>query len=424
MTVKIIKRVLEAGIALYSVLIAAIVITGGFAFHALGVKVSCLHLVSPFGILCVLVLVRLIIGRNKNALLVLLSSAFTALLFLYSLEALLYFKDKQAMASPAAVGVPAAPAPADAPPAAVNPAPAADPDFDPLKNDGKNWTWGHAVHGNSWGFREREVATPKPEGRLRVMVLGDSLTWGAGLDEDQRYSRLAEAMVKEALPGRDIEVLNFGLPAAPTTRERDILREYGPRVFPDLVVLGFCYNDPQPRSANWSKERARLEDFYSIIASLRYLGLSRSYRFIIDRVDTLAARRGWIPTWQEALDRAYRPESPEWKAYSRALADINAWARENTGRAPVFLVLVQNLHRENAGSFSESAEGRWFEAAAREAAAQGFTVADPSHFFAAGFSLAELPVNPLDSHPSAKCNRAYARSLAPVIAPMLEKARP
>ena len=43
------------------------------------------------------------------------------------------------------------------------------------------YTWGHRVSDNSLGFREREFALPKPPGVCRVMVLGDSFTWGAGL---------------------------------------------------------------------------------------------------------------------------------------------------------------------------------------------------------------------------------------------------
>jgi len=58
------------------------------------------------------------------------------------------------------------------------------------KNDFKTVTWSHSVVNNALGFREREVRIPKPPSLFRVMVLGDSLTWGAGLATDQRYSDL------------------------------------------------------------------------------------------------------------------------------------------------------------------------------------------------------------------------------------------
>src|SRR5437867_523487 len=58
--------------------------------------------------------------------------------------------------------------------------------------EGKRYTWGHLVENNKYGFREREVKTPKPSDVYRVMVLGDSLTWGAGLDVEERYTAIAE----------------------------------------------------------------------------------------------------------------------------------------------------------------------------------------------------------------------------------------
>ncbi|MEW5735241.1 MAG: GDSL-type esterase/lipase family protein [Thermodesulfobacteriota bacterium] len=409
---KIATYILDAGVALYFILCVAIVATGGFVFHALGLRISCQSLVNPLGILFLLIVLRLVAGRNKNALLCLGSTVFAALVFLYGLEAVLYGKEKKAVAALSAPAVPTA-----APAASV-----AGKNYDPLRNDGVNWTWGHAVRNNAWGFREREIVVPKPDHVFRIMVLGDSLTWGAGLEEAERYTNLMEDALRK--DGQQAEVLNFGIQAAPTTKERDILRQFGPRVSPDLVVLGFCYNDPQPRSANWSKERARLEDAYAVVASLRYLGMKRAYHFLIDRVDNLAARHHLIPSWHEALDRVYQQGSPEWTAFSQALSEISAWAREYTGQPPVFAVLTQNLHRGNAADFAGTPEGRWFARAAQEAAARGFVVADPAPLFAAGFSAEELAVNPLDSHPSAKCNRAYAETLLRTIEPMTRKGRP
>jgi hypothetical protein len=44
--------------------------------------------------------------------------------------------------------------------------------------NGKRYTWGRLVENNRYGFRERNFKQPKPSDTYRVMVLGDSLTWG------------------------------------------------------------------------------------------------------------------------------------------------------------------------------------------------------------------------------------------------------
>ena len=46
--------------------------------------------------------------------------------------------------------------------------------------DGVRYSWGQPIHRNRLGFRSREIG-PKPPGAFRIMVLGDSMTWGAGI---------------------------------------------------------------------------------------------------------------------------------------------------------------------------------------------------------------------------------------------------
>src|SRR5262245_41844844 len=72
--------------------------------------------------------------------------------------------------------------------------------------NGKLITWGHAVENNRFGFRERDFVTPKPAGVFRIMVLGDSLTWGAGLAPEERYTNLLEKSLSEKFPQKKIEV--------------------------------------------------------------------------------------------------------------------------------------------------------------------------------------------------------------------------
>ena len=49
--------------------------------------------------------------------------------------------------------------------------------------DAPGTTYGKPVSHNAEGFRDRAYAIPKPPGTYRILVLGDSFTWGVGLDE-------------------------------------------------------------------------------------------------------------------------------------------------------------------------------------------------------------------------------------------------
>ena len=46
---------------------------------------------------------------------------------------------------------------------------------------------------NSRGLRERELPLAKPAGARRVVFLGDSVTFGAGVNDDEPFPRLLEA---------------------------------------------------------------------------------------------------------------------------------------------------------------------------------------------------------------------------------------
>lgn len=93
---------------------------------------------------------------------------------------------------------------------------------------------------NSLGFREREM-TAKEGDRVRIAVVGDSLTYGQGLRlEDRLTARLDVAL------GDQIDVLNFGVPGANYDRHQSIMATAVEAADPDLVVLQWYINDVQP----------------------------------------------------------------------------------------------------------------------------------------------------------------------------------
>lgn len=86
---------------------------------------------------------------------------------------------------------------------------------------------------NALGLRDREVA-PK-DGRLRVLVMGDSQTYGLGVEEGKTFCDLLEAALRRR--GRDgVEVVNAGVPGYGTFEARWKLERIAPIVRPDLVL--------------------------------------------------------------------------------------------------------------------------------------------------------------------------------------------
>jgi hypothetical protein len=96
------------------------------------------------------------------------------------------------------------------------------------------------VETNSDGLRDREIG-PKQHGVRRVLVLGDSYTWGDGVNLDETYVKQLEKLLN-ARCGRArspmYEVINAGVPEWGPAQMWLYLKDYGVRFQPDLVLLG------------------------------------------------------------------------------------------------------------------------------------------------------------------------------------------
>ena len=71
--------------------------------------------------------------------------------------------------------------------------------------------YGHKVKTNSLGFRGPEPKKPKKE-EIRILVVGRSLAFGWGVDEQNAWPNVLERMLKKASK-ESIRVLNFSIPA-------------------------------------------------------------------------------------------------------------------------------------------------------------------------------------------------------------------
>ena len=95
---------------------------------------------------------------------------------------------------------------------------------------------------NSLGLRDREYARPKPASVVRVLMLGDSFTEGAGLNLDDTVAR----RVERALSARGCgayEVVNAGVASYSPILEYLLLQQLAPVLEPDAVVLNFDMTD-------------------------------------------------------------------------------------------------------------------------------------------------------------------------------------
>ena len=97
---------------------------------------------------------------------------------------------------------------------------------------------------NDQGLREREhIAVPKPAGELRVLFLGDSCTYGYGLDERHTFVAMAEEKLRTRFPNQRIECINAGVPGYSAYQCWRRLMTEGLAYEPDLVVMQSGWNE-------------------------------------------------------------------------------------------------------------------------------------------------------------------------------------
>jgi len=106
------------------------------------------------------------------------------------------------------------------------------------------WFAGVPAHTNSLGFRDtREYSLPKAPATFRILVLGDSVTFGHGALYETSYPFILEQRLRDWRPDVKWEVWNLGVPGYNTAQELAYLNEVGASYQPDLVIVGFFLND-------------------------------------------------------------------------------------------------------------------------------------------------------------------------------------
>jgi hypothetical protein len=102
---------------------------------------------------------------------------------------------------------------------------------------------------NQLGFNDRDYPLRRQPGVFRILVIGDSFGWAGGMHGN--YTALLEQKLSETARGRSVEVINASLPMSHTGDQLALLKKYGLRFEPHLVVLGFFagndFLDADPR---------------------------------------------------------------------------------------------------------------------------------------------------------------------------------
>ena len=98
---------------------------------------------------------------------------------------------------------------------------------------------------NSEGFRDEEYSAEKPPNTVRIIALGDSFTFGWGVNLSNTYVKVLERKLNEMNTTINFQVMNFGVPGYNTLEEIEFLKQKGLKYKPDIVLVGYAAGDLQ-----------------------------------------------------------------------------------------------------------------------------------------------------------------------------------
>jgi lysophospholipase L1-like esterase len=195
---------------------------------------------------------------------------------------------------------------------------------------------------NSHGLRGPEVATRKAEGRRRLLILGDSVVFGWGVEVDRTFPALLRQRLAELVP--DVEVVPAGVSSWNTRTEYEYLRSVGLGFEPDVLLLLIVSNDLDPkREGRTEVDRKDLfpdKSQRSVLANL----VEDFWRF--------ASRNSYVSAyskyfWEEHLmergQRALDAASPQWLDARLALDGIIDLCREHGIALVVFMAGSEDM---------------------------------------------------------------------------------
>lgn len=180
---------------------------------------------------------------------------------------------------------------------------------------------------NNLGLRGPDVM-PSPADSPRLLLVGDSITFGEGVRDEEAFPSLVQRMVRHRIPRSNLEVVNGGIPGFGIEQEAALAESLLPVVGPDVVLLTFCVNDvfdilqeqSPDRYARYEKER--FSPFFFLSATTRHLFM-RYFIYLYVNGHSSSRINGIYP-----LDRDTPDVQKAWDTYFASVQSLADFLKE------------------------------------------------------------------------------------------------
>ena len=275
------------------------------------------------------------------------------------------------------------------------------------------WERAHPPRLNALGFREREISV-KAEGSFRIVVVGDSFTYGQGILDEHRFSNILERLLIESGSPLHYEVLNFGGLGLDTREQLERLDQIAP-VAPDYVLLQWYVNDVDGQDVDGQDvsepgpllPSSTIHNLLFRESALYYVADQAWRRF--------QARVGWADAWDDRLAARFSdPGSRVSRAAFGSLEELIERSKELG--AGVAVVLFPSLE-EVRGDPSAYRLGFLLDRALDVCELHAVTCVDLRPVFAPISPASRLWASRFDAHPGPLAHEIAATAIMEQVGP-------
>lgn len=276
------------------------------------------------------------------------------------------------------------------------------------------FTHSRAVQTNSLGLRDSEYPAEAPPNTLRILALGDSQTFGNGIDLEASWPKQLERKLSVTAPEKTWQVINGGVSGTSPWQHKVLFERVLDRQTMDAVVLAVYVNDVEPKPAELSMKHASTNS-----GSKRLVYLLKRSALVTAAVKVYhaqSAKRNPRPEgdWERNIITGAPDSAVErgWVEVDRAVGDIQ---RRAAARGIPFVILVLSRQDQVDGSLPATS---FNEKVAEIAKSNGVAaLIDPLGAMQKAYETAgQALFIPWDGHNTAIANEVIAEALA---APMI-----
>jgi len=288
-----------------------------------------------------------------------------------------------------------------------------------------------------WSARHKGYSLPRTPNTFRIVVLGDSYTFGQGVEKDRTFPAVLEKMLNGMGANVKFEVINLGFCGLNTMTEVQLLAEYGinPDTWapdpayrglayqPDLILLEYTLNDSSTswrvpgqvksfddrfrngevvlrvNSGAYSLPLPDRVDKFLTMHSRLYLALFSGYNQLLGLLGLREAGKGAV---ESTLSR-YHDNFDGWIWMNQALQQLSAIGK-NTD-TPVVMAIYPDMVSLSSYPFVSA-----HQKVKSKAESYGIATLDLLPSFQ-GRNERDLIATPFDAHPNARAHAIAARAI-------------